>query len=218
MKKCQDPETRNDKKRFQESEDHPHGKQDPLRTQEKEENGAKNDQDPEGTSGFSAAPFVGCRIPPGLRAFRLNQDGTGRVPAMATSSGDATGSELRSTAARRGAAVFGGDGAGSSGYGHPEEAIPEVGPQVEQSREEVRRPRDPWILAQFLHPPGRGSSDTWELGLTQEGWLVRLHRKSRKRLYHPLHQNLPIDPTQLSTERNHSESLYYNGGSGCDTG
>ena len=43
--------------------------------------------------------------------------------------------------------------------------------------------------------------DVWDLSLLPEGWLVRHHRKSRKRWFVPLHQSLPLEPTRLGTER-----------------
>ena len=61
--------------------------------------------------------------------------------------------------------------------------------------------RDPWILEQFLHPPQRGSKDVWELGLLPEGWLVRYHKKLRKRWFLPLHQSLPVEASRLGTQR-----------------
>ena len=153
---------------------------------------------------------------PGLRAMRINpKDGEGSQGSDAMAHGrqarsnDGTSTPgLQGSAARRGASVFGGAAASSGGYGTSSggaSGAASVGDSVyhqqgDQHRE-VPGGRDPWVLEQFWHPPQRGSKDAWDLSLLPEGWLVRHHRKSRKRWFVPLHQSLPLEPTRLGTER-----------------
>ena len=153
---------------------------------------------------------------PGLRAMRISpKDGEGSQGSDAMAHGrqarsnDGTSTPgLQGSAARRGASVFGGAAASSGGYGTSSggaSGAASVGDSVyhqqgDQHRE-VPGGRDPWVLEQFWHPPQRGSKDAWDLSLLPEGWLVRHHRKSRKRWFAPLHQSLPLEPTRLGTER-----------------
>ena len=188
---------------------------------------------------------------PGLRAFRMNKDGSGGASqamesttarrgaaAMASaSSGEAgtpnsffgtinsgygvpagydnaiggcgtsrsAGASMGGYATSSGGGASSGVGASSGNYGayvDRGEGVGAHGREVGQSGE-LRRGigRDPWILEQYLHPPRPGPTDEWATGLMPEGWLIRHHRKIRKRLFTPLHGSLPIDPTTLGTER-----------------
>ena len=153
---------------------------------------------------------------PGLRAMRINpKDGEGSQGSDAMAHGrqarsnDGTStSGLQGSAARRGASVFGGAAASSGGYGMSSggaSGAASVGDSVYHQHGDQHRGvpsgRDPWVLEQFWHPPQLGSRDVWDLSLLPEGWLVRHHRKSRKRWFLPLHQSLPLEPTRLGTER-----------------
>ena len=138
----------------------------------------------------------------------MNQDGRGSTSQTmrSTFGRGSTADEARSSAARRGAAAIGGVPIG--GYGAiTQENETDDGVQGRDAdggrhqQEEEDTQRDPWILEQYLHPPPQGSTDKWEVGLLQQGWLVRHHKKSRKRLFVPVHQSIPIDPTTLGTER-----------------
>ena len=44
---------------------------------------------------------------------------------------------------------------------------------------------------------GRGGAERWDMSLLEEGWIVRVHSKSRKRRYHPLHSSVPVDAREL---------------------
>ena len=117
----------------------------------------------------------------GLRAFRMNKDGSGGASsAMDGTTANHLVGERRGSAALRGVAAL----------------------QVERVQQgDGEQGMQPWMLEQYQHPPRQGSINAWEVGLVREGWLIRHHKKSRKRLFIPLHQSLPIDPTRLSTER-----------------
>lgn len=47
----------------------------------------------------------------------------------------------------------------------------------------------------------KSSTDVWDTSLLDGGWLVRQHRKERKRLFHPVHGSLPIPESALGVER-----------------
>ena len=161
---------------------------------------------------------------PGLRDFRMNKDGSGGASAMDGASTSQAAGLRRGSAALRGKAALqssssDGGTAEARTYGISRSGEVEMdqyrddGPRREDGprrddgpRGEVRPGEEeqevqPWILEKYQHPPAQGSADAWEVGLMKEGWLVRHHKKSRKRLFIPLHQSLPIDPTRLSTER-----------------
>ena len=57
-----------------------------------------------------------------------------------------------------------------------------------------------WQHPRFERPEMR-STDCWDLTYVDKGWLLRLHRKPRKRFFHPVHGSLPIDPERLTPER-----------------
>ena len=40
-------------------------------------------------------------------------------------------------------------------------------------------------------------AERWDMSLLEEGWIVRVHSKSRKRRYHPLHSSVPVDAREL---------------------
>ena len=153
----------------------------------------------------------GCR--PGLRAFRMNKDGSGGASsAMNGTTANRLGEASRGSAALRGRAALqtssnSGDGREAMRYGttgdgdEGSDLYRQEGQRGEVRQGEEERDWQPWILEKYQHPPTQGSTDAWEVGLMKEGWLVRHHKKSRKRLFIPLHQSLPIDPTCLSTER-----------------
>ena len=69
-----------------------------------------------------------------------------------------------------------------------------TGPEPSHEVEEV------WRQERF-EKPERRSTDCWDLTYIDKGWLLRLHRKPRKRFFHPVHGSLPIDPEQLTSER-----------------
>ena len=54
-----------------------------------------------------------------------------------------------------------------------------------------------WRHQRFEKPEMR-STDCWDLTCIDQGWLLRLHRKPRKRLFHPVHGSLPVDPERLT--------------------
>ena len=78
-----------------------------------------------------------------------------------------------------------------------------------QGAQEVKRPTgtglsreegELWQHPRFERPEMR-STDCWDLTYVDKGWLLRLHRKPRKRFFHPVHGSLPIDPERLTPER-----------------
>ena len=167
----------------------------------------------EGQEKSQAKPWEVEGCCPGLRAFRMNKDGSGGAsPAMDGTSTSQAADQRRGSAALRGRAALqrsSSDGgtteARTYGFSRVEEVEMDQqrdeGPQGEIRPGEDEQEARPWILEKYQHPPTQGSTDAWEVGLVKEGWLVRHHKKSRKRLFIPLHQSLPIDPTRLSTER-----------------
>ena len=60
--------------------------------------------------------------------------------------------------------------------------------------------KTPWELERFQRPIV-GSSDQWDSSLLYGGWLVRVHRKPRKRLFHPVHGTLPVPEERLDCVR-----------------
>ena len=63
-----------------------------------------------------------------------------------------------------------------------------------------RKEGELWQHQRFERPEMR-STDCWDLTYVDQGWLLRLHRKPRKRFFHPIHGSLPIDPERLTPER-----------------
>ena len=167
----------------------------------------------EGQENSQAKPWEVEGCCPGLRAFRMNKDRSGGAsPAMEGTSASQAADLRRGSAALRGRAALQGssnDGgtiaARTYGISRVEEVemdqLRDEGPRGEVRPGEEEQEARPWFLVKYQYPPTQGSADAWEVGLMKEGWLVRHHKKSRKRLFIPLHQSLPIDPTRLSTER-----------------
>ena len=58
----------------------------------------------------------------------------------------------------------------------------------------------PWDLEKYQRPI-MGSTDQWEMALVPQGWLVRVHKKERKRLFHPIHGSLPIHEGRIEHTR-----------------
>ena len=226
-RKSQDPETRKDQdpeiRKFQEIENSD-------KNEKEEEGGTSRDEikkeaygtcrqnskwsfEEEGQEISQAKSWEVEGCCPGLRAFRMNKDGSGGASsAMDGASTSHAAGLRRGSAALRGKAALqssSSDGVtteartyGMSRSGEVEmDQYRDDGPQGEGRPGDEGQGEVPWILEKYQHPPAQGSADAWEVGLMKEGWLVRHHKKSRKRLFIPLHQSLPIDPTRLSTER-----------------
>ena len=60
---------------------------------------------------------------------------------------------------------------------------------------------EPWMLPQFQGRPRRATKDEWIRNYEERGWLIREHRKDRKRLFHPVHSSLPVPVDYLKTDR-----------------
>ena len=60
---------------------------------------------------------------------------------------------------------------------------------------------EPWTLMQFQDRPSASKKDEWCQEWQKHGWLIRAHKKGRKRLFHPLHSSLPIDIGALQGDR-----------------
>eukprot|EP00438_Fugacium_kawagutii_P030556 Skav216833 [mRNA] locus=scaffold1340:61790:62308:+ [translate_table: standard] len=58
----------------------------------------------------------------------------------------------------------------------------------------------PWDRKRFQHPE-KGSKDVWDTSMTGEGWLVRVHRTDRVRLFMPFHGTLPVRGDLLTGTR-----------------
>ena len=56
-----------------------------------------------------------------------------------------------------------------------------------------------WGLEQYQYCPT--GPDRWDLSKFEEGWVIRIHSRGRKRRFHPLHQSLPIDAQELEGPR-----------------
>ena len=64
-----------------------------------------------------------------------------------------------------------------------------------------RKENLPWFLSQFREPPTK-KSDQWNLGLLSEhGWAIRVHGKSRQRNFHPVHSSTPMTVSDLDSRR-----------------
>ena len=55
--------------------------------------------------------------------------------------------------------------------------------------------RSIWGREQYQYCPS--SSDRWDTSMVNEGWLVRIHGRQRKRRFHPLHSSVPIEVSRL---------------------
>ena len=71
------------------------------------------------------------------------------------------------------------------------------GPPCSQWSENVEseKPKAPWSRDRFQFRPT--GAERWDMSLLEEGWIVRVHSKSRKRRYHPLHSSVPVDAREL---------------------
>ena len=71
------------------------------------------------------------------------------------------------------------------------------GPPCSQWSEKVEseKPKAPWSRDKFQFRPT--GAERWDMSLLEEGWIVRVHSKSRKRRYHPLHSSVPVDVREL---------------------
>ena len=57
----------------------------------------------------------------------------------------------------------------------------------------------PWEAPEFGQPPHRGPDDLW-LQISG-GWVVRVHRQPRSRLFHPIHRSCPVEASDLEDKR-----------------
>ena len=71
------------------------------------------------------------------------------------------------------------------------------GPPCSQWSENVEseKPKAPWSRDRFQFRPT--GAERWDMSLLEEGWIVRVHSKTRKRRYHPLHSSVPVDAREL---------------------
>ena len=60
--------------------------------------------------------------------------------------------------------------------------------------------QQPWLRPQF-RTVNRASKDKWCFTLRKEGWLVRVHHKTRVQRFHPVHSSTPIDCAELEPRR-----------------
>ena len=62
-----------------------------------------------------------------------------------------------------------------------------------------REGHEPWKVsmfpARFQYVPT--GPDRWDMSLANEGWLIRIHAKGRKRRFHPLHSSMPLSVQEL---------------------
>ena len=58
---------------------------------------------------------------------------------------------------------------------------------------------EPWNLQLFAGPPGL-RSDKWDMSLSAYGWYVKIHGKSRRRTFHPIHRSTPVETSMLRPE------------------
>jgi len=57
----------------------------------------------------------------------------------------------------------------------------------------------PWESAEFNQPPYAANDDLW-ISLN-DGWVVRVHRSLRSRLFHPIHRSCPVRIEDLEARR-----------------
>ena len=86
-------------------------------------------------------------------------------------------------------------------------------PNVEEKTEEGKKPDDqeedlhqggPVLrreLDEYKSPPMLKSKNKDEWDWSQPGWAIRAHGKPRKRKFHPIHQEFPLDAVQLESRR-----------------
>ena len=60
--------------------------------------------------------------------------------------------------------------------------------------------QQPWLEPRFMMAPSR-ASDIWEMRYVEQGWLLRVHGKPRKRRFHPVHGSVPVTPDKLGDGR-----------------
>ena len=75
-------------------------------------------------------------------------------------------------------------------------SVPWTSPTTRTEENEVN---EPWKLAQYHFCPT--GQDRWDERMLESGWLVRVHVKGRKRLFHPLHGSLPVRHQDLQGQR-----------------
>ena len=65
----------------------------------------------------------------------------------------------------------------------------------------MRAPRNamPWDAPEFNQPPYAANDDVWIS--MQRGWVVRIHRSLRTRLFHPVHRSCPVPVADLEPNR-----------------
>ena len=63
-------------------------------------------------------------------------------------------------------------------------------------------PPGPWDLPEFQYPPRPSSRDSWHM-MSHGGYqyVVRLHKKPRKSVIHPLHSTIPVVAANLESQR-----------------
>ena len=62
-------------------------------------------------------------------------------------------------------------------------------------------PALPWELDQYKVPPMLRNKNKDEWDWSQPGWAIRAHGKPRKRKFHPIHREFPLDAAQLESRR-----------------
>ena len=80
--------------------------------------------------------------------------------------------------------------------------------KIEEKTEEVRE-EDlhqhgrvlPWELEEYKVPPKLKNKNKDEWDWSQPGWAIRAHGKPRKRRFHPIHREFPLDAVQLESRR-----------------
>ena len=60
--------------------------------------------------------------------------------------------------------------------------------------------QQPWLEPRYRVAPNR-ASDIWEMRYVEQGWLLRVHGKPRKRRFHPIHGSVPVTPDKLGDRR-----------------
>ena len=72
--------------------------------------------------------------------------------------------------------------------------------EVRATPDIVERARERWSALRF-GIPRIGSRDLWSMELWDQGWLIREHKKSRKRPFKPLHDTTPCGGDELEWRR-----------------
>ena len=99
-----------------------------------------------------------------------------------------------------------GSGQGSSGHTDGQhQGVPVMGGPPcatwtsSTTRSEGEGVTDPWKLMQYHFCPT--GPDRWDERMLGSGWLIRVHAKGRKRLFHPIHGSLPVRHQELQGQR-----------------